>query len=93
MALKVRYCSDGNLHWRPWKRRYIRISCHIESHQPGLIKGLFRDIDLNVTYSSNNIRIPSRPTEKFLKFIGDPILGMEYLWEVQDEERYYQLKP
>lgn len=89
---KMWYCGDGGLNWDNIDTRaYAEIRCVSESDRDNFIESLFKNTPISPKCVNGNIRFYGE-TKEFLDWIGEPPDGMEYKWEINDRERYNELK-
>lgn len=94
--LKVWYMGDGSVKWGDGEFQRVLISNCDQIHRTEYFISLFNEIGLDVSVSSNAIRIPRGQTEQFFNYIGEPPTGLDcgfkYKWQYDDYDEYKRLK-
>lgn len=88
---KMWYVSDWCVHWNN-ANPSLQVDSANEQERPEAIENVLDTAGFEVTQSGKNFRLLTADTERFLDYIGDPVPGIEYKWEVDDRARYDSLK-
>jgi hypothetical protein len=80
LEAKMWYVSDGCL--KDLNGGQITIANCVQAEQKETMEKMFSNGRFDVSYSSGEIRISTTQTKEFLEWIGDPVPGFEYKWEV-----------
>lgn len=80
------YLGDGSLSFNDSGSAYARIRCNNEIHRPDYLTNLFKEIGIKAYASSDEIRISTSDTKKFLDMVQS-VDDLSYKWET-DEEKY-----
>jgi len=72
------YVCDGSLH----QDGRAQIFSHDESDRSDYLISLFKEHEFNPNISGSNIYFSVDETPKFLEWVGPPVKGYEYKWEI-----------
>lgn len=89
MIAKLWYCGDGFVNIA---QRWVCIKCTNEKDRSEELVELFGNQGFSVRYAMDKIVIRRSETAKFLDWLGDPLPGFRYKWEVDNKERYQRLR-
>jgi hypothetical protein len=89
---KLWYASDGYLDIGRWGRPRLEIKARNESDRTEFLLDLFREHGFDPLYIRNEVRFTCDDTEALVDWMGDPLPGFEYKWELDSRERYRDLK-
>jgi hypothetical protein len=84
------YLGDGSLSFNRSGSAYARIRCNNESDRQDYLEGLFSDIGITAYASSDEVRISTGDTDKFLDIV-QPVDDLSYKWET-DKDRFDNIK-
>lgn len=95
--MKVWYACDGSLNWDrryPNSRPYATLGVVNEMEDIEVVLDMFRrsTFDYVPRVDENTVRFSVDETEAFLDWMGDPPVGFEYKWMMDDLDEYEQLK-
>jgi len=81
LEAKMWYVSDGCLQeidglWQ------VEIANHSQSNQAEVMEEALSKTNIEISYSSAALRVSTKQTKEFLKWLGEPVPGFEYKWEV-----------
>jgi len=87
------YIGDGSMIWNNKAQHgYIQISCVNEKENIEKLCDILNDFSPTI-YSSGECSLDTENTKKFLDYIGEPVQGMEYKWEMDSVVNYQKKKP
>jgi hypothetical protein len=89
---KYWYASDGYLDVGRWGRPRIEIKCRNEHGRAEFLVQLFEDVGFSPVFKRHELRFTCDDTERLVEWMGDPLPGFEYKWEIGSIERYHELK-
>lgn len=92
ITMKVWYCGDGGLQWPNGNSEYALSTircCNEKSRLDRLVDMIEDSTPLTCrTGKSGRIIFPRSVTKDFLEYIGNPVPGMEYKWEINSKFKY-----
>jgi len=89
---KYWYASDGTVNWmREYSARVV-FTCQNEADRASFIFDLFEDAGFDISQNEHMYYLGVEDSRRFLDWMGDPIPGYEYKWEIESRERYKRLK-
>lgn len=89
---KLWYASDGYLDVGRWGRPRIEIKCRNEHERAAFLIQLFEEAGFSPVFRRHELRFTCDDTERLVKWMGDPLPGFEYKWEIGSIDRYHELK-
>lgn len=97
MMAKIWYVSDGSVLWNDGNCGCVTFTTSTQDLEQ--IKGMFENCGFEgYTYDGSShsggstLVLKKDDSHRFLEWIGEPIDGFEYKWELEDRERYDELK-
>ena len=94
--VKMWYCGDGNLAVRREEnyQHYAQITCSNEKDRMGKLQKMFNQAGFDPSISKNDGRLSfsNKETKELLSWMGDPPPGFKYKWEIDNYEKYIELK-
>jgi hypothetical protein len=89
---KYWYAGDGTVNWmREYSARVV-FACQNESDRPDFIRKLFTEAGFEVRQNRHMYYLSVDESKRFLQWMGDPVPGYEYKWEIESRPEYEQLK-
>jgi len=89
---KYWYVSDGTLNWMRQSSVRVVFACQNESDRPEYITSLFNSVGFDVKQNKHMYYLSVEDSEQFLEWVGEPVPGFEYKWEIESRETYEYLK-
>lgn len=97
MMAKIWYVSDGSVSWADGNYGCVRF--HTRTQDLQQMKDMFescgfggRTYDASSNDGSSTLVLKKEDSRRFLEWIGESISGFEYKFEVEDRDKYDQLK-
>jgi hypothetical protein len=89
---KFWYASDGYLDVGRWGRPRVEIKSRNERTRADFLVNLFEEHGFSPQYRRHELRFTCDDTERLIEWMGDPVPGFEYKWELGSIERYHERK-
>jgi hypothetical protein len=94
---KYWFAGDGLVGWShgEWSDEeygHISFAASNEIDRYGYLCGLFDGLDVSPVADGHKLRFNCEDSQKILDWMGDPVPGFEYKWEISDINRHYNLK-
>lgn len=88
---KFWYVSDGTINWmRKYSARLV-FACRNEQDRPDFIQDLFVKAGFEVKPNKHMFYLDVEESSRFLQWLGSPVPGFEYKWEIESRKRYDKL--
>jgi len=87
------YVGDGSLIWKDAAQHgYVQIACQNEKENTEKLENILSDFSPTV-HTYGDCCLDTENSKKFLQYIGDPVPGMRYKWEINSMHMYQKQKP
>jgi len=88
-VMKHWFVQDGGLDWANEEASVQLCSMTFDLTK---IKSILDSVGIMSTVLTNRVRVSQYHTEKFFRFIGEPLKGFDYKWEYKSRSKYNMLK-
>lgn len=88
---KYWYASDGTVNWMRTHSARIAFACRNEQDREQFMLNLFDKSGFEVKRNNHMYYLSVRESEAFLDWMGSPVPGFEYKWEIDSRKRYEKL--
>jgi hypothetical protein len=88
---KFWYVSDGTVNWMRDYSARVAFACQNEQDRPTYIRDLFSQAGLEVKRNQHMYYLSVEESRQLLEWMGDPVPGYEYKWEIDSRENYESL--
>lgn len=89
---KYWYAGDGTVNWMRKYSARIVFACQNEQDRADFIVELFSDSGFEIKQNRHMYYMSVDESKRFLDWMGEPIPGYEYKWEIESRQRYETLK-
>lgn len=79
VVLKHWYCCDGTL-VKEGEYKAPEIAAVNETNNRQKVHSMFDKIDINILDRPNGFRVSAKDSERFFRYIGEPLPGFDYKW-------------
>jgi hypothetical protein len=91
-TLRYLYVADGGLSWNKDSTSVrAQITSSNEPKQMKRLRDMLNNMGIDCSTYTDRIMIKPSSTNEFLDYIGEPVPGFEYKWEINNLERYEEL--